>query len=405
MHTLIPITGGFLVGGATKLVEWDGTTATDLADAAAYSNPIQHAYHSEKVLLVNGTMDPAEYSGGTLTSLNFTSGITTESELIGVTVFKSRAFYWKDEAGFYYANAGSYQGDLGYFDVSSYADGNVKFCFTYSTDAGDGTDDMFVVVTDKGQALMYQGNDPSDVENWELIAKYRMPPPLGIRGHCDFAGDQVILTERGWMNFDHIVKNGTLPGGIGHKIVELVREAVEGGESTHLWEAHYLSAKGLIVITTLQSGSYIQHVMNTLTGAWCTFSGINSLCWAVRDGQGYWANNNKVFQYSGYNDSVVTDAVPAYTQLGSDGFQRQVTAIRPVTNIDPKTIGISAAADFDSPSIPSPSMDASDGKINGQWRSLNKFAHNLSYRMRTASAGYEKRWYSTQIMFKQGGPV
>lgn len=405
MHSLIPTSEGFLGAEGTVIARWNGTTATSLGSNAAYANPIQHAYHSDKVLLVNGSMTPSEFSGGSLTALSFTSGITSETELIGVTVFKGRAIYWKSEAGFYYANAGSFQGDLAYFNLAPFSDGTVVFCFTYSTDAGDGTDDMFVIMMSTGQALVYQGNDPGDSESWELISKYTMAPPLGIRGRCDFQGDQIILTERGWINFDHVVKNGNMPGGIGHKIVDLARTAVSRGTTTNLWEAHYIASKGLVVITTLQDGSYIYHVMNVLTGAWCTFTGFDTLVWAVKDGQGYYETDQKIFKYSGYDSNVTTDAIPAYTQLGSDGYRRQVTAIRPVTTVDSDTIGISAAGDFNTPEEPGCSLDASQRDVNGEWRSLNEFAYNISYRMKTCTANYEKRWYSTSVMFKQGGAV
>ncbi len=405
MHSLIPYEDGFVVASAAgKLVWWDGTDTTVLATDTDYESPIQHAYHSDRVLLVNGVMAPSAFNG-TLTPLTITSGLTDPDELIGVTTFKGRAIYWKSESGFYFCAVGGFQGEFSYYDVAPFSEGVVKTIFTYSTDAGDGTDDMLVVLMDSGDALMYQGDDPGDALNWQQIAKYSMPPPISIRGDCGLVGDRVILTEQGWLNFNHVVKNGNIPGGIGHKIIGLAKETVENGVNLDKWEVHYIASKGLLVVCTEQEDAFTQQVMNVRTGAWCTFSGIPSMVWAVNDGDGFYATTTKIFKYDGYEGEVDTDALPAYTQLGNDGRQRQLTGISPVLNADQTKVAISAAAGFVEPAKPTAVLDESDPAVTRAWHTKNIFDHVVSYRMATKSSGVERRWYSTQFLFKTGGPV
>jgi len=387
-----------------------------------------------KLLLVNGTDTPQQYDGTTLSAITFTSGIADEEELIGVSSFKGRAFYWKSEAGFYYAEAGSYQGAMSYFDLSPWVSrlSELKLFFTWSADAGDGTDDFAVFLFDTGEALVYQGTDPSSLDYWALVGKYEMGAPLSVRSSTTIAGDQIVLTKEGWQNFKTVWQTGNWrDDGIGRKITGLAVEAAETFWFQDGWEVDYYPEERLVIVNVPQgTGTAVQHVLNTNTMAWSTFSGWNAETFGSYQGDVYYgdeAGNLIIAMYGSDDDgeTIVTDALPAYNYLSGRANNKQLTGVRPVMAINStESIAIEATADFDIPSAPdvdyvpatpstspwgspwgSPWSTGIDGDVKGEWESANAFGYALSYRMKTVTSGEAVRWGSTQLMFKDAGVI
>lgn len=92
------------------------------------------------------------FDGASLTAADFTGspGTLTPSDLWGCNTFKGRAFYWaRDAQSFWYAAAGSYQGALAQFDVSSQLQtgGALIQMVTWTLDSGSGIDDLSVFIS------------------------------------------------------------------------------------------------------------------------------------------------------------------------------------------------------------------------------------------------------------------
>ena len=385
---------------------------------------------NEKLLLVNGQDTPQQYDGTTLTPINFTSGINNPEELIGVSSFKGRAFYWKDEPGYYYAEAGSYQGEMAYFDLSPWVSKKAKLTifFTWSADAGDGTDDFACFLHDTGECLVYQGTDPSDLDYYAQIGRYQMGRPLSIRAGASIAGDYLVLTRDGWQNFRVIWETGNFRDqGLGKKIVGIATEAARRFGDLEGWEAHFFPEDGLVMVSLPNK---TQHVMNTNTMAWSTFSGWDAVTFGAFSGRIYFGTEDGklILAMEGFADGdnpIVSDALPAFNYLSGRANQKQMTGVRAITTIqDPDTIEFTGTSDYlvVDPRDPvlsertrdaspwgspwgSPWSNAPREDAYSQWETVNAHGFALSYRMNTKTKGQEVLWTSSAIMFKDAGII
>ena len=102
------------------------------------------------------------------------------------------------------------------------------------------------------------------------------------------------------------------------------------------WEA-LLYERGELLITNvpldeLQRAE--QYVMNSTTGAWCRFTGLDAICWAVFQGDLYFGGAEAVFRadigYLDDDEEIVADMLGAWTHLGRPGQIKSFTGIRPL---------------------------------------------------------------------------
>ena len=283
---------------------------------------------------------------------------------------------------------------------------------------------------DTGEALVYQGDDPGDSDFWAIIGRYSMGRPLSIRSSTSIAGDRFILTQEGWQNFKVIWETGDWrDDGLGRKIVGLAVQEASAFRSVWGWEAHFFAEERLLLVN-IPKGSSVssQHALSTNTLGWSTFSGWNAATFGEFNGQiffGDYQGNIVVAMYKSDDDGepITTDAVPAFNYLRGRANTKQLTGIRPVTSIaTPSNIGLEAAADYLIPNAPdagyepvtvtatpwgspwgSPWSTSSDSQAEGEWQSANAQGYSISYRMKTTTSGEEVKWYSSQLMFRDGG--
>jgi len=82
------------------------------------------------------------------------------------------------------------------------------------------------------------------------------------------------------------------------------------------------------------TGTFDQYVMNTLTGAWCRFTGWNSYTFGFYGGNlFYGANGSVVRAWTGLSDqgtSITATLNTAFNTIGSAGASKRFTMIRPL---------------------------------------------------------------------------
>src|SRR5690606_31868092 len=101
--------------------------------------------------------------------------------------------------------------DLWYLPVSSIAGaaeaipmgqifrrgGHIVTVQTWTVDAGEGADDMLVILSSNGEVAVYQGYDPTDASAWKLVGVFYLGRPVGQRPCIKFGGDLLIICEDG----------------------------------------------------------------------------------------------------------------------------------------------------------------------------------------------------------------
>lgn len=171
------------------------------------------------MVLCNGVDTPQVYNGTTCSNIAVTG--VTASTLRGVITFKGRCYYWQNNAqSFWSAAAGSYQGALAEFPVSTFTTlgGKVTLLCTITRDGGEGADDLFCVVMSTGEILVYQGDDPAGAFSWEMIGRFKCPRPLGIRSAHRYGRTTLLMTEEGVIDIAAVL-SGTIYPAFSDKVI------------------------------------------------------------------------------------------------------------------------------------------------------------------------------------------
>ena len=154
----------------------------------------------------DGIAVPKQYNGSAISNVSITlpgtgdwAALTTAS-IKGCCVHKSRVWWWgtnTNEA--LYTALLAHGGVVTSFPLDMVSDtgGNVMLITPLTLDGGNGPDDVLAFVLDTGEVLIYQGSDPNEADDWELVGRFQIPRPLNQGAVVKFGGDALILTRKG----------------------------------------------------------------------------------------------------------------------------------------------------------------------------------------------------------------
>ena len=114
--------------------------------------------------------------------------------------YRSRLFFIEtDSMNAWYLGIDSVGGLLQQIPLSGAATrgGKLLFGAVWSLDAGDGTDDKCVFVTNLGEVLIFSGTNPAEATGWRQEGRYTLSAPLGMNAHLAIGGDLLIMTVDG----------------------------------------------------------------------------------------------------------------------------------------------------------------------------------------------------------------
>jgi hypothetical protein len=210
---------------------------------------------------------------------------------------------------------------------------------TWSRDGGAGMDDLFVAVTNKGEAIVYAGTNPASAADWQLQGVYRIPEPVGKRCFTKAGADLAIITSLGVVPLSAVLSaasTGVQQTSFTAKISGAFKEAWTNVGTAHGWQiAEYPRANLVFVnVPVAERVTQYQFVNNTFTGAWSQFTGINAGCWGLYGDDLYFGGNDgKVYLFD--NDSTTDNGTSivslyqsAYTSFNSPQ-QKKFNLVRP----------------------------------------------------------------------------
>jgi hypothetical protein len=276
----------------------------------------------------NGVDHVQNYNGTTWTNPSITG--VADTTLIGVTPFMNRLWFIQTNTlNLYYLGTQSISGAATQFPLGSVfrLGGQIMAIGDFSYDAGDGQYAYFVIITSNGEVAVYQGTDPSSITTWNLVGVYRTASPITRRCIIRLNGDLGILTVdgvislRGLLQFD---RSSDQKAAVTGKIQTLFSTLAQSYSANVGWDMMlYPQSRYLIVnVPVISNSQQIQLVMNTVTGAWCKFTGLNAWCWGTANGLLYFGGNNgTVYQANtGTTDSsstITATLQTAWNLLGS----------------------------------------------------------------------------------------
>ena len=302
------------------------------------------------LIMVNGTDKPNYYSGSAWTPVDAAStpaltGLTT-TNIIGVFAHQRRLWFLeKNSLSAWYLAAGVAGGALTEFDFSSIAKrgGYLVAGGTWSVDSGDGPSDRAVYVTSEGEAIVYQGVDPSSATDWQLVGVYYIGKPLGRRCLFKYGGDLVLITQNGAFPLSAVLQSTTVDRklAITNKIELAFNTASNLYGSNVGWEAVFYPSQSAMLfnIPTVEFSEAKQYVLNTSSPKkpWCEFDGWDAVCFGLFNGDIYYGAATVVRKaWTGTGDdgeNIVADLKEAFQNFGS-GQQKLATLYRPILQVN-----------------------------------------------------------------------
>lgn len=392
------------------------------------------------LIAVNGVDKPFYFDGAVISLVDGTSspaitGLTTTT-IVSVAVFKEQLFFIQnDTMGFAFLPKGDAGGAVSLFDLSSVASdgGYLMAICSWSRDAGDGPDDFWVGITSEGEAIVYQGTDPASSTTWVLVGVYKIGKPLGRR--CvlkKFGADPIILTQDGVFPLSAVLQSGEARHkyALSSKIQNAFADAALDAQDTFGWKViSYPEQKALIVnVPIREDGPHEQYVMNTITKAWCKFTGWHAEDFAVLDGVLYFSKGNRIYRaWYGTDDNgsdIIHTAVQAYSDFGS-GMIKEPVMFKPILEAS-RTIEYATGVDTDFATRgftqTTEVVDNLDGVWDvsdwndANWSDDTGIVQNwggtaswpgrwLSGKLRIVSSGITVKWLGSVMRFTQGNGI
>lgn len=203
------------------------------------------------------------------------------SSVIYVTLVHTRLFFVTLNSNIiYFLGAAAIAGAVSNLDLGPLLSkgGNIIAAGGWSTDSGIGMQEYTVFISNQGQAVVYQGIDPSNAALWQLVGVYDIGRPVGrqIASPCllRYGDDLLILTTDGIVPASKAFRTGqtdkrvAVTTNIQNAVVQAINTS---GPNSQFWGMHFYPDAQYLLLNIPAQGK--QFVMNTQHRAWCQFSG------------------------------------------------------------------------------------------------------------------------------------
>lgn len=380
---------------------------------------------------------PWVFDGATVTPVVVTG--VTGTDLSLVCTYQNRVFYGeRNSTSVWYSAAGAFQGALTEFDFGGFLTkgGKISALASWTRDNGfGGVDDLFVVVTSKGEVLIYAGDNPSSSATWSMQGRFVLGEPVsGPHSVFRFGPDLVLICADGFQPLSDYLTTGETRAqetNLAFKIGSAASDAVRLYRGNAYWGAIiYPEGTQLIVNVPTSATSSVQYVANTTTGAWCEYTGMAAASWSRFDGGAYFGGfDGVVYQFDevrGDNGSdVVGEVITAFNPWGARGRQKRAMLLRPVLRTDAQvqfSVGVNVDYELGA-SLPVVSSNIPSGGLwdaglwdvalwSGDTMAVQKrwtnaagigYVHAIQFKVSTQTTRVELAGFD--VSFEAGGPL
>ena len=284
-------------------------------------------------------------------------------------------FTAKNSMDLYYLQPASIGGALTKFSVGSLfkRGGYIMVTGTLTRDGGLGSDDLFVVISSKGEVLTYAGNNPASVNTWGLVGVYQIPPPVSRRCLSNMGSDLAVLTTRGLSPMAEVMRLASVQQSaatLTNRINSELGYQWESNWDEFGWELHVYPDKNLVILNVpISDTESTPFVMHAESGGWCRWLNYSATCFMSWNGRLFCGDaGGIVWEYTddfvdddptGTFDLPITcEMMTAFDVMQSPGV-KMVAAVRPIYKGPNAQLPVKVYMDYDDASI-----NASVGVIN-----------------------------------------
>jgi hypothetical protein len=283
-------------------------------------------------------------------------------------------------------------------------------------------------ITSEGEIAIYEGDDPSSSSTWGLRGVYRTGKPIGRKCWTKFGGDVLIMTDDGVFPLSQVVLNNRAADTIAttRKISALYNQSLLEYRNTYGWEMCFFPLGSKLFVNVPTGTGFGQYVMNTNTGAWCTYTGLQASSWCLWDDKVIFGGSDGSVYIAetgddDNGDSITSDVVTSFQSFGA-ARQKRFTMARP-TFVAEATFTPALGMMFDysvSDPISYPSMTSrTSGTAWGSpwgspwgatsfvaianWQHVGGIGFTAAMRLKTNTKGFSVTWAATDFVFEGGG--
>lgn len=384
---------------------------------------------------VNGADKPQLYDGTNWTAIDGAStpaitGVTT-TNLITVHLHMHRLwFIEKNTLKVWYLPTDAIGGGAAAVDLSGVArrGGYLMSMGTWTIDAGYGMDDHAVFITSEGEIIVYRGSDPAGASTWSLVGVYYVGSPLGRRCASQYGSDLLIIGKDGLLPMSRALLSSRVNNKVAltNKIQWATSQATSDYGSNFGWQSQIFPQQNMLLLNIPVSSTVsYQYVMNTITGAWCRFTGWNAACFELLADNLYFGTDGTVCKaWDTQADNAIAingEVLQAFSYFGNQNAQKQFKMCRPILSTDGAPgVLLGLNVDFDvTPPTGSPTLttisaatwdsgtwDASVWggglTISSNWQYVSGVGRAGAIHMKTSSNS-KLRWAATDYVYEIGG--
>lgn len=385
-----------------------------------------------RVGLVNGADAPQIHTGSAVSAMTISGSGLTPANLDGIHIHKSRSYFWDSGTqDFWYSATNALGGALTKFPLGRVTGtgGNLKAMGTWTKDGGDGQDDLACFFLSSGEVLIYAGDNPGDAAAWALVGRFTIGAPMGPRAIQKIGADLVVSTVDGYQALSIVLSQGRVTqkvGALSDKIRKAVLFATKNYAANFGWQTILYPLGNMAIFNVpLSSTGFEQHVVNTLTGAWCKFTGQNARSWSMFNDRLYFGGSGVVYKADdGRSDAGAAIAAvgqTAWNYLDAASRKKLFKAVRHMLKVD-GTLSYSAGVGVDfgiinleqtesSPVANSSPWDTSpwdtspwsdEYAVNTEWAGADGEGYNVSARLEILTSTRSVEWLSTQYLYEPG---
>lgn len=295
--------------------------------------------------MCNGVDTPRYYNGITWNTAVIT-GVTAE-DMVSCTIYRGRIWtVLKDSTKAAYLPLDSVQGAATTFDLGGYFQlgGQLTAIGTWSTDVSGGTNEFIVFVSSFGECAIFLLYDPTDSSGFGFRGVSTVGSPIGRRCIERVGSDMALITIDGVLPFAQIVnydRAALQSASLTKNIRSAMNEAAKDYKNQFGWQiiSYPRSTMAILNVPIVENANQQQYVMNTLTGAWCRFTGQNANCWEIFNDRAYFGGNDGLVciadAASGDQDQTLEfDAQGAFNYYNQRGRNKRWTTVRPLITRD-----------------------------------------------------------------------
>ena len=294
-------------------------------------------------------------------------------------------------------------------------------------------DDYFVVFTTEGEVAVYSGTDPASASTWQLTGVFYIGTPTGTVGHtCKYGGDLLIINKDGIAQMSKSLMSSRVNTWLQltDKIQPQIASDTSAYASNQGWDLLLYPPNNMLLVNIpVSSSTSYQYVMNTISGAWSRWTGLNARCW-------YMANDNLYFGSDGYvakawstqsdnGSNITADILPAYQNFGAASQLKRWTMGRIVLgstgdlsyggrmevdfNLNPNAISLPYSVDTNGAAYGTGTygLDVYGGNIviRNQWKNLTGIGYWGSFHIQFVTNQSDIRLYAMDVMGEAGGNI